>query len=237
MMAYVERKRERKRLEQQQSKGDIATASDSTTAIGHYTAEERMKESSRRRAMIEYVMLEGETSTFECAHQLGKLCENRHIVVNLIPYNRTDVKDKLHCPSPEHMKKFKEIVQSYGTFCTIRRTMGADIASACGQLVKKEADAETQVGDIEDTVVGREAKSSTASSSNKSPTSSSNHDLADIKYKNVTQDTSSQVEGPAGWFEASSIEELEHYAKVLATVSAASALFFVATSVHCMKRR
>ena len=72
MMAYVERKRERKRLEQRQSNGETATASDSTTAIGPYTAEERMKESSRRRAMIEYVMLEGETSTFECAHQVSE---------------------------------------------------------------------------------------------------------------------------------------------------------------------
>ena len=72
--------------------------------------------------------MEGETSSFECAHQLGKLCENRHLVVNLIPYNATDVKDKLRCPSGPHMREFRNIVASYGTFCTIRRTMGADIA-------------------------------------------------------------------------------------------------------------
>merc|ERR1712125_93589 len=35
----------------------------------------------------------------------------------------------------EHIKEFQRIVASYGTFCTIRRTMGADIDSACGQLV------------------------------------------------------------------------------------------------------
>ena len=72
--------------------------------------------------------MEGETSSFECAHQLGKLCENRHLVVNLIPYNQTDVKDKLRCPTKEHMQEFRDIVASYGAFCTIRRTMGADIA-------------------------------------------------------------------------------------------------------------
>jgi len=94
--------------------------------------------------------VEGDTSTFECAHQLGKLCENRHLVVNLIPYNQTDVKDKLRCPSEAHMRKFQMIVASYGAFSTIRRTMGADIASACGQLVvKKEKEAEMDV-DIED---------------------------------------------------------------------------------------
>lgn len=82
--------------------------------------------------------MEGDTSTFECAHELGKLTENRSVVVNLIPYNQTDVKDKLRCPNEQHIKEFQRIVASYGTFCTIRRTMGADIDSACGQLVVLE---------------------------------------------------------------------------------------------------
>jgi hypothetical protein len=101
--------------------------------------------------------VEGETSTLECAHELGKLCENRNLVVNLIPYNQTDVKDKLRCPSMEHIKEFQRIVSTYGTFCTIRRTMGADIDSACGQLVvlhkgkeKNETPANTEVVDIEE---------------------------------------------------------------------------------------
>lgn len=126
---------------------------------------EKMQESTRRRAMIEYVMLEGDTSSLECAHQLGKLCENRHLVVNLIPYNKTDVKDKLSCPSREHMNQFQQIVSSYGAFCTIRRTMGADIASACGQLVvplgQKEKDENT--GDIEDFITSKDKDRTTAS--------------------------------------------------------------------------
>ena len=103
-----------------------------------YTLEERTNESTRRRAMVEYVMLEGPTSSIEAAHQLGKLCEGRQLVVNLIPYNQTDVKDLLRCPSEDHMQAFRNIVASYGSFCTIRRTMGADIDSACGQLVTLE---------------------------------------------------------------------------------------------------
>ena len=103
--------------------------------------------------------MEGDTSTIEAAHQLGKLCEGKQLVVNLIPYNKTDVKDKLSCPSEEHMQEFRRIVSSYGSFCSIRqvaffvkfsqpilnilpsdfllarRTMGADIFGACGQLV------------------------------------------------------------------------------------------------------
>ena len=64
--------------------------------------------------------MEGDTSTIEAAHELGKLCEGRHLVVNLIPYNKTDVRDKLSCPSEEHMQEFRRIVSSYGSFCSIR---------------------------------------------------------------------------------------------------------------------
>lgn len=98
----------------------------------------------------------GDTTTIEAAHRLGKLCEGRHLVVNLIPYNKTDVKDKLSCPSEEHMREFQRIVSSYGSFCTIRRTMGADIAGACGQLVvggekeEEECRRRGKLADIED---------------------------------------------------------------------------------------
>jgi adenine C2-methylase RlmN of 23S rRNA A2503 and tRNA A37 len=152
MMVYVDKKKERNRREESDDNGidnstttnavvdddgdtNIPTATATPTV---YTVEERMRESSRRRAMIEYVMMEGETSSIECAHQLGRLCEGRQLVVNLIPYNATDVKDVLQCPPEAQLHEFKRIVQSYGTFCTIRRTMGADIASACGQLVQKD---------------------------------------------------------------------------------------------------
>ena len=91
--------------------------------------------SARRRAMVEYVMLEGETSTVESAHELGKLCQGKNLVVNLIPYNATNVKDQLKCPSWGDMMKFRDILSSYKVFCTIRRTMGSDIDSACGQLI------------------------------------------------------------------------------------------------------
>ena len=143
MMAYLQRRKTR-------------LAKENGTIVEEFTVEERIKESTRRRAMIEYVMLEGDTCTLEAAHQLGKLCEGRQLVVNLIPYNKTDVKDKLSCPSKEHMETFRSIVASYGAFCTVRRTMGADIDSACGQLITLEKDKgqetekETVVRDIED---------------------------------------------------------------------------------------
>jgi adenine C2-methylase RlmN of 23S rRNA A2503 and tRNA A37 len=106
--------------------------------------------SHRRRAMIEYVMIEGPTSTLEAAHQVGQLCQGRPLVINLIPYNPTNVQDPLACPSWDHIQTFRSIVGSYGLFCTIRRTMGADIDSACGQLVRSTTTTTAAVGEEEE---------------------------------------------------------------------------------------
>ena len=157
--------------------------SNTSNTVGGYSEEQRKSASKRKRAMIEYVMLEGETSSFECAHQLGKLCENRRLIVNLIPYNQTDVKDKLRCPPREHIKKFQDIVRSYGSFCYIRRTMGADIAGACGQLVvEKEQNSSSRpvADDIED--IGRSGKGDNekgGKTSNKVARKSESSSLAD----------------------------------------------------------
>lgn len=154
MTAYQKPKRWRK-----QRHGDPAPPDENVVSTHPSTpTDQPVKENLRRRAMIEYVMLEGPTSSLECAHELGQLCQNRQLLVNLIPYNSTNVKDKLQCPSEEHMQEFRRIVASYRVFCTIRRTMGADIDSACGQLVQQVAaeqdqqkeDAAVGVVDIED---------------------------------------------------------------------------------------
>jgi adenine C2-methylase RlmN of 23S rRNA A2503 and tRNA A37 len=142
MMAFLQKSKRAAAASDNPQNGD--------STIEQYTEEERIKESTRRRAMVEYVMLEGESSSTEAAHQLGKLCEGRQLVVNLIPYNQTDVKDKLRCPSIERLHEFRNIVASYGTFCTIRRTMGADIDSACGQLITLEGNTAEGIRDIED---------------------------------------------------------------------------------------
>jgi len=137
----------------QGSDQDATSSSGVKSAVedNEFNEEERVSASKKKRAMIEYVMLTGDTSTIEAAHQLGQLCKGRHLVVNLIPYNKTNVKDKLSCPSEEHMQEFRNIVSSYGSFCTIRRTMGADIAGACGQLVVEEEEKKQKaVLDIED---------------------------------------------------------------------------------------
>ena len=89
------------------------------------------------------------------------------------------------------MQEFRSIVSSYGSFCTIRRTMGADIAGACGQLVveeeeeKKRRGSSSEVVDIEDygtsigkKVEGKQQKRMTATGSKRHRSSS---DIIDKK--------------------------------------------------------
>ena len=164
------------------------------------------------------ILVDGKTSSIECAHQLGKLCENRHLLVNLIPYNQTDVKDKLKCPSEEHMRKFQQIVSSYKTFCTIRRTMGADIASACGQLVvnkEKEAQEKKEV-DIEDALQSKKDTKST-------------------KAKAVVVKKSAVV--PSTVAEKEEEDDLERFVKPLVIATSIAAVCFVISSVFFLRQR
>jgi cyanate lyase len=253
MMAYLNQRR--KRRNSSNNNNSITAAAVEGTAeqqLQVYTVEERIKESSRRRAMIEYIMLTGETSSFECAHQLGKLCENRHLVVNLIPYNATDVKDKLQCPTDEHMLEFREIVQSYGTFCTIRRTMGADIASACGQLVQKkeQEEEEQQQGkimqkqqqdatvDIEDVVMKRD----NTSTNNETLLAKGSPETSNIT---ITKSQSIPVGIPSGqkniepstWTESLSSDDLDRWSRILTVTATISATCFVASSIVFFQRK
>jgi hypothetical protein len=217
---------------QQRRKHNSSFSVDGEAKPAVYTAEERMKEGSRRRAMIEYVMLEGETSSFECAHQLGKLCENRHLVVNLIPYNQTDVKDKLRCPTRDHMQQFRDIVASYGTFCTIRRTMGADIASACGQLVqqKDHEKKEKRSLDIEDILVESFMNMNDKQSERDSPRNNAVRTYDQNPRPHITENTES-------WIDSVSSDDLNYWFNVLAVATTMSATCFLVSSALYLKRK
>ena len=251
MMAYLNQKRKRETGKKLFLDTDGGATEDRQQLLT-YTAEERIKESSRRRAMIEYVMLKGESSSFKCAHQLGKLCENRHLVVNLIPYNATDVKDKLQCPSDEHMLEFRNIVQSYGTFVTIRRTMGADIASACGQLVQKknkeqeekkaaenqnravkDFGGEEKTIDIEDVVMGRKSEST----NNKKMAPKIDTTDSETPRHTKVLEQKADYKFRSSWTKSLSNNDLDFYSRVLALATTISATCFLASSALYLKKR
>lgn len=110
------------------------------------------------KVMIEYILIDQLNDTVETAHELGKLLEGKNVHVNLIPYNPTVTKESYNPPTKENIFQFHKIIrEQYNVSASIRRTMGQEIAGACGQLVvnkKKE-----KLKDIED-LYQEESKSS-----------------------------------------------------------------------------
>ncbi len=92
--------------------------------------------------MIEYILLAGLNDLPEIAHELGALLLpiRDSILLNLIPYNSTDVKADFKPPTKESVESFQKICMSspYYIHTRIRQEMGQDIAGACGQLVIKK---------------------------------------------------------------------------------------------------
>ena len=113
--------------------------------------------------MIEYILIKNVNDRPEHAHELGKLLGPRkhNILLNLIPYNPTDVADDFYPPSQDDIQNFFDIVTSdeYGVYCRVRQEMGQDIDGACGQLAlkshaEKSAEGEEKRVDIEEVSSG-----------------------------------------------------------------------------------
>ena len=107
-------------------------------AMDQYVADSNYLHSrakQRTKMMIEYVLIDHVNDSLECAAQLGELLKDRHVVVNVIPYNPTDVPYDYKTPSIERADAFVAKVREYGLMCLLRQTMGDDVSGACGQLV------------------------------------------------------------------------------------------------------
>lgn len=88
----------------------------------------------RHHLTFEYVMLKNINDTEHHAQVLAKFAkELGQIKINLIPYNFTDM--GVECSTMNQIHRFKEIVEKAGVDILIRKTMGDDIAAACGQLI------------------------------------------------------------------------------------------------------
>lgn len=86
----------------------------------------------RRRITFEYVLLGGINDSREDALKLIKLLKGIKSKVNLIPYN--SVSDEFKRPSEDNILIFQEILLKAGVTAMIRKSKGADISAACGQL-------------------------------------------------------------------------------------------------------
>lgn len=101
-------------------------------------------ESRRRHLTFEYVMLGGINDAemhakklIDFARRVGK------VRINLIPYNFTGsvYKDSL----PGDFIRFQRQLEDAGVVVTRRRTMGDDIAAACGQLIVEKNKEEKKI--------------------------------------------------------------------------------------------
>ncbi len=94
---------------------------------------------SRRRITFEYVMLDGINDSTDHARKLVRLLRDIPAKVNLIPFNSVEG-IAYDCSPKVVIDRFREEVLAGGLMTITRRTRGADIAAACGQLAGKVRD-------------------------------------------------------------------------------------------------
>ena len=89
-----------------------------------------------RRISYEYSLVRGVNDSPRDAEELAAILKGRQAHVNLIPVNPIRERDYRE-PVPANVANFKKRLEKSGINVTIRRRMGADIDSACGQLRRK----------------------------------------------------------------------------------------------------
>ena len=94
---------------------------------------------SRRRITFEYVMLDGINDSTDHARKLVHLLRDIPAKVNLIPFNSVEG-IAYDCSPKVVIDRFREEVLAGGLMTITRRTRGADIAAACGQLAGEVRD-------------------------------------------------------------------------------------------------
>lgn len=90
-------------------------------------------EETGRRPTFEYALFRDCNDRPEHARALVRLLRNRLAHVNLIPANEFPG-SPFRKSRPEAVRAFQTILQQAGIACTVRRSLGEDIAAACGQL-------------------------------------------------------------------------------------------------------
>jgi len=93
----------------------------------------------KRKATIEYTLIDGVNDSLEQAEALAQLLRDTPCKINLIPFNPFP-NSGYKRPSNNRVYKFRDHLISRDYIATIRSTRGDDIDAACGQLVGKVED-------------------------------------------------------------------------------------------------
>lgn len=94
---------------------------------------------ANRFITFEYVMLKGINDSPDHADALYELLKGRPAKVNLIPFNSFAGND-FACSGRAQIMEFQNRLRTKGLVVTTRKTRGADIDAACGQLAGKVSD-------------------------------------------------------------------------------------------------
>lgn len=92
-----------------------------------------------RRVILEYILIDGFNDTASDAAALKALLNGLCCHVNLIPLNATEYCD-LKPPTKKKAYAFCEKLKALGISASVRRSMGSDVAGACGQLKNRTAE-------------------------------------------------------------------------------------------------
>lgn len=101
----------------------------------------RVPLANRDRITFEYVLLRGVNDSEEEARRLTGLLKGIRAKVNLIAFNEHP-QSPYRTPSEEAVQAFRGILMAGGFTAVVRRSKGADILAACGQLGGKARGAE-----------------------------------------------------------------------------------------------
>jgi 23S rRNA (adenine2503-C2)-methyltransferase len=93
----------------------------------------------RRRVTFEYVMLAGVNDSVQHATALARLLADVPAKVNLIPFNSFAFA-RYTCSDEATIDRFRDVLLQAGLMTVTRKTRGADIAAACGQLAGRVHD-------------------------------------------------------------------------------------------------
>lgn len=89
-------------------------------------------EKTGRRISFEYAVIQGVNDSEAQARELVRLLRGLNCHVNLIPVN--PIKERSYHTDRKSVQAFVSYLTKGGLNATVRRTLGADISAACGQL-------------------------------------------------------------------------------------------------------
>ena len=107
-----------------------------------FSACARYVRSTHRKVMFEYVVLRGVNDTDEQVQMLAARVRPPHYHLNLIAYNETG--GEFARPRADQLAALHARLAAAGVSCTVRRSPGAEIEAACGQLALRRTQATPQ---------------------------------------------------------------------------------------------